>query len=914
MYVQTKNAVLICVKNRTRDFQKQVLTVFTANHISEEINISRNLASQYLNELFKEGVLIKISSRPVYFLHKAILEELFGSRLKEPLYWSVEELMASLEKEGRHDWNLEKIIGFQSSLSCELEQCKAALNYPPHGLPILISGQEGTGKELMVRLLKDYAVRHLLIQEKSRLVIVPCQRYQEPKNAKAALFGTFKTVNGKKERQGGYIAKAGGGILFLQDVHYLGQEIQELLCTFLDTRLIKEGDEEGEGEKTNIKMIFSTSQVPETALEKKLLRKIPVIVKMPALQERPGEDKEQLIFLFFREEAERTGKRVMISGQVLDTLLHYNFPGNIGQLKTCVQTSCANALLESKDKEELDIYLYHLPEFLISSARVDKAGREEGRNMLGVIEFERDSTAEVVKKYSEGIFEQYKEYRSYAITLPEYLSQAFETLNRCYDHLIFEKRFSNVKVNAMERVLEAVFEDMTDRYYIQFPVKFAYIFSRFLYLQMKSEQTGADDRIKGCLELFSRNFAKESMLAAEIAAIVKQSLDITVGNGNLALLILGIKQYNQNIRMDTIRGIIICHGYATASSMADMVNKVMNCHIFEAMDMPVDIPFQDIAVKFKKYIQHVPGPSDVILLVDMGSLEDIDILLNSQSELNLGIINNVSTRLAVDVGSKIQKGLPMKEILEESSANHLSTYKLILRRKKQAAVLFVSEAGSIVAKRMSELFYNSLPEQTEVEFVPCDYLRLLHSKFSDEIFDNYEVLFISGTMDPQIGEVLFIPMEDIVSFKEIDKINNILADHLDAGRIQAFNQNLMKNFSLQNVVQYLTILNADKVLDLVGEAVDRIQQRMGKKFSAKTRIGLNIHISCLIERLVTKSPIEVYSNLASFAESEQDFIESVSQSFSNILAHYGVKLPVSEIAYIYDYIYHDDGEREEKSD
>lgn len=40
---------------------------FTANDISENLNISRNLASQYLNELVKETRAIKVNSRPVYF-------------------------------------------------------------------------------------------------------------------------------------------------------------------------------------------------------------------------------------------------------------------------------------------------------------------------------------------------------------------------------------------------------------------------------------------------------------------------------------------------------------------------------------------------------------------------------------------------------------------------------------------------------------------------------------------------------------------------------------------------------------------------------------------------------------------------------------------------------------------------------
>lgn len=70
MYVQTKKELLDYIEQCTMDFQTEALHRYSANYISREKNISRNLVSQYLNELVKEGILIKINSRPVYFMHR----------------------------------------------------------------------------------------------------------------------------------------------------------------------------------------------------------------------------------------------------------------------------------------------------------------------------------------------------------------------------------------------------------------------------------------------------------------------------------------------------------------------------------------------------------------------------------------------------------------------------------------------------------------------------------------------------------------------------------------------------------------------------------------------------------------------------------------------------------------------------
>ena len=55
------------MREKTRTYSKDNAEELTANGISKELNISRALASQYLNELVKDGTIIKISSRPVCF-------------------------------------------------------------------------------------------------------------------------------------------------------------------------------------------------------------------------------------------------------------------------------------------------------------------------------------------------------------------------------------------------------------------------------------------------------------------------------------------------------------------------------------------------------------------------------------------------------------------------------------------------------------------------------------------------------------------------------------------------------------------------------------------------------------------------------------------------------------------------------
>ena len=77
---------------------------------------------------------------------------------------------------------------------------------------------------------------------------------------------------------------------------------------------------------------------------------------------------------------------------------------------------------------------------------------------------------------------------------------------------------------------------------------------------------------------------------------------------------------------------------------------------------------------------------------------------------------------------------------------------------------------------------------------------------------------------------------------------------------------------------------------------------MLKKIGSNAIIGLYVHLCCLVERLVTRNPIETYVGQDRFEEERADFIESFRQSFSSISTRYRVEVPVSEIAYVFDYI------------
>ena len=82
----SKEQVYEYLEQITKEFDFEHLTRYTTLDICNKLNMSRSLVSLYLNELVKEDTVIKISSRPVYYLNRAGLERKFHIQLAQNEY------------------------------------------------------------------------------------------------------------------------------------------------------------------------------------------------------------------------------------------------------------------------------------------------------------------------------------------------------------------------------------------------------------------------------------------------------------------------------------------------------------------------------------------------------------------------------------------------------------------------------------------------------------------------------------------------------------------------------------------------------------------------------------------------------------------------------------------------------------
>ncbi len=195
-------------------------------------------------------------------------------------------------------------------------------------MPVLIVGENGTGKELIAR-----ALHHNGPRRQGRFVAVACASIPEALLEKE-LFGGGAGADGAPSK--GLVAQAEGGTLFLDDVRSMPLPVQKQLLEAL-TR------PPGEDHPLSIRTVAASEEPLEEAV--KSLAFLPelharlagVTCQMPALRERK-EDIPALLDQFLDSFcAEQEVERPMIHAQVIDRLQAYPWPGNVRELRHEIQ-------------------------------------------------------------------------------------------------------------------------------------------------------------------------------------------------------------------------------------------------------------------------------------------------------------------------------------------------------------------------------------------------------------------------------------------------------------------------------------------------------------------------------------------------------------------------------------------------
>lgn len=259
----------------------------------------------------------------------------------------------------------------------------------PFEISVLILGESGTGKEKIAQAIHRLSGRRANPMVKVNCGAIPAALME------SELFGHEKgAFTGALNKRIGKFEQAASGTIFLDEIGELPLDLQvKLLCVLQEKEIVRVGG--NQTIKTDVRIVAATNrnlekEVAEGRFRLDLYYRLNVFpMLLPPLRERK-DDIPQLADHFLRKLSRQMGKNIgSISGNVIDALLNYNWPGNIRELENIIERG---VLLTSGDSlNNIDI-----PDNMEPDAEHDNANTSTG--IKTIRELEKDHILSVLKK------------------------------------------------------------------------------------------------------------------------------------------------------------------------------------------------------------------------------------------------------------------------------------------------------------------------------------------------------------------------------------------------------------------------------------------------------------------------------------------------------------------------------------
>ena len=841
----------------------------TAEEIAYRLKSDRSNISRDLNQLYKEKRCYKEKTRPVRF---------FPCARKVPQ-------QAAAPKETPKIVDMDKFLKKNPSLFHQIEQGKAAILYPGDGMHMLLLGETGVGKSLFADLLHKYGIQSGKLAESSPFIQFNCADYaHNPQLLMSQLFGHTKgAYTGAETNKTGLLEKANGGILFLDEIHRLPIEGQEMLFTYIDRGVFRPLGESEKDHHANVLIIGATTEKKDTLL-KTFIRRLPIIIDLPSLRERSIEERHQLFDAFVQQEVDQLGVPMYFSKNALKAFLHYKCELNIGQFKADIRIAFAKSYARFLAVKEnyLKVSSKDLPDYIREGLLSNADHRQmwskyEGTNRQAIQYLPSDNTVpEVSSAPSESTIyremnTRYRELEQKKISADE-IQKAMEHDLKTYFKLTGEKeqRFCNKEnlialvpdniIKELEKILRHVMiktgKVMSDKVFQMMAIHIYNLVKR-----NQQDHVLKNDMHEAIIDKYPEMYG----VAKECMAILEADLGVRIPEEEASYFIMFLTHDEMDAfeRLAKVQVIVIAHGSGIASALCDTANQLLNHEGAIGINARLDEEPRQVFERLVRYIKNHQIMDDILLLVDMGSLTTFAGELEKLFPLKAESIPLVSTMHVLEASRKAMIGCSLREVYVETLK--VNDYMAIYQDRKaleqvqkpkvrpQAtdsfhfrplAIISICLTGEGTAVTIRDIIRKEISfDEKEITIVPINlvgkesiYVRL------QELTKEYEIICVIST---------FAIKTEYPTFELYTVMNRAGLQRIQDCIDEIYTYRSIK----ETILKYYDMPEIEELLSSIYRFNDEVNEMMSPSLFVSDKIGLSFHIIGMLRKIKRKEQI-----------------------------------------------------------
>ncbi len=898
----------------------------TTGEIAEFLALKRPNVSKDLNELVREGRLLKLDGRPVRYVDRSVQEykplQKKVSSYKESPVTTQESTEPSKKIVGQDIFS--KVIGSSGSMKTQVEQAKASILYPPKGLNCLITGQTGTGKTYFAHAMFRFAKTSQVIAAEKELVVFNCADYaHNPELLMSYLFGYKKgAFTGANETTDGLVQQANGGMLFLDEVHRLPPEGQEMIFYLMDHGTYNRLGETQKQNAADVRIVCATTEDPTSALLATFVRRIPIVIQLPKFENRPEKEKMELLKNMVSLEADRIQKRITLNEDAVKALIGSVTYGNVGQLKSNVQLVCARGFLNHMEQDEIKITLEELTPAIREGILQLASNRQALANLTQYLEptLTISPGTEPVQPISGDAYEL--PYNLYEIigdkaallkeegVDQEHINNFITTdINVHLKSFYKDSGFTFDVENKLAEIVDKKIIEITKKIYEYaigelghtFQANFIYAMSLHISSFLKRIQLGQHNRvINSSIKNMVNAYPAEFKVAQHIKKMIQKAYDLQIPEGETYYLTVLLASLSEEKNVGRIGIVVATHGKNTATSMVQVVTTLLNVHNIRAVDMPLEMKPRVALTNIVDAVKEVDEGSGVILLVDMGSLGTFSDEIIEKTAIQVKTIDMVTTAVVLEAARKTS--LIDTDLTElHHSLKHFRGYAETIKEKQPVskaqqllpqAIVAICASGEGTARQIKVMIEDTLVDYFEQEIVVLTISVVSMEETLKDIQEKYQVLAIAGVTNPKIG-VPFISLETFFSGNGQKTLKKILQENQAKEQVE-LDEESAKEICVQYMKDSFLFINPDKAVGPLWEFVTLLDEENTRNYSMY--INILMHTAGALERILKQDPLVVDEDLGQLQEDVH--YQRVMKAIKFLEESFHMAFPQEEVYYI----------------
>lgn len=847
----------------------------TTTEISELLVMQRTNVSRILNELVEEGYAIKNDKkRPVVYVR------------------------SSLNFENNEKKLFDEVIGWNGSLKRVVHLAKAAIMYPNKSLYTLIVAPSGSGKSFLAKKMYEYAVNKEVLEPTSPYVKMNCLYYTDNPGK---MYSKFKECLNKAEQ----------GFFYVDNCNLLDSESKNILSS-----LLTDGYLEIDGKRKFEQTIIVCSLFDSVGIDEfsdNLRKKFSITIYLSRLNERPLEERFQLIKKFLYDEAEKSGCSIKISSDVLISLLLYNCKNNVKQLMNDIKQACASAYVRELDSKSptISLLIMDFPNYVRSGLLDYKNRRNEVDSIISggsyyvfdYNEYSIHDSKEVTESTIYGwIDEKSSELQERGFSETEINTIVNVGIEKRFEKYNHQLSLDIVNKEQLSQLVDTKLMDLVDEFLKEASHKLNRYYNVSVYFGLcmhmqalvYNRKNSHKISIEQIMEFVEQN-KEEYALATDFSNSIQDMYKMSLSIDEIVIIAMFLCERNAKKKDDTYPSILLAlHGNRVAKSLAETIKALSDMPIY-SYDLSLSKKPLEAYDEIKQLVLSIPHENGILAICDMGSLSDIFNMIEIELGIKLKLIQIPFTTMILDCCRKIMLTNNVEEAHETITNYYKSKYMIedsshnMHRKKAIVSFCLTGEGGAVQIKSYLEKNF----DLNDIEVIPVrlekqtDFMVKLNQISKDK-----KILCIVGTFNPDIYGVPFIPIENVFNMKQHDI--NALFEKEDLQRQDFVNNS---NVIYEHLVSELTNIDGESLKDGLVEFILRIEKEY-LPIEMNEKIGLFVHLACAIDKLKSgiESPMNPYKS--EIIKKNMVLYRSIEKNISLIEQMMGVKLSDDEIANI----------------